>query len=253
MILTINIGNSHITLGCIDNDKVLFLERLSSNSAKTDLEYAIDIYHAFRMHDVDRSLVEGCVISCVVPALQPIFTTAVERLFNVTPILANAASQNLLSFVTDHPEEIGPNIIVNSVAAAKEYGVPVIVVDLGTATAISVIDENYCFLGGAIMQTAMDALTGGAAQLSPVSITGAVTAVGRTTEESLNGGAVYGNAGMIDGLLDRMEAELKKTPVIIATGHESGLVVRYCRHTIVHDEALTLKGLAEIYAERSAL
>ena len=254
MILTVNIANSHITLGCVHEGKVLFLERIFSDSRKTDLEYSIDILNAFRLHGIDRDAVTGSIISCVVPQLLSVFTDAVKRLFSVSPLIVSAASQHLIRFRTGRPEEIGPNLIVTAVSASVLYGTPAIVIDLSTATTISVIDKERCFLGVSILpgvQTSMDALTGGAAQLSQTTIEKAATAIGRTTPESLNGGAIYGNAGMIDGILDRMIRELGTEPAIVASGRMAGVLIPYCRHRILTDDSLSVRGLALLYEERS--
>ena len=253
MILTINIANSHISIGCVDQENVLFLERIFSNPLKTDLEYSVDILNAFRLHDIARSAVTGAVISCVVPQLQSVFTDAVRRLFSLDPYIVSAAAQKLIRVRTPRPEEVGSNLIVNAVSAAAIYGCPVIIVDLSTATTISAVDESRTLIGAAIlpgMQTSMDALTGGAAQLSQTNIIGAVSPLGRTTEQSLNGGAIYGNAGMIDGILTRMEKELKSAPKIVSTGRISRILIPYCRHKITIDETLSVRGLAMLYEDR---
>ena len=252
MILTVNIANSHISLGCVEGEEVLFLERIFSNPQKTDLEYSVDILNAFRLHEIDRDKVDGCIISCVVPQLLSVFSDAVLRLFSLKPCIVNAASQNLIRVRAQNPSEVGSNLIVTAVSAAARYGTPAIVIDMSTATTITVIDESRTLIGAAIlpgMQTSMDALTGGAAQLTQTNIVKAVTPLGRTTEQSLNGGAIYGNAGMIDGILDRMEKELQSRPVIVATGRISRILIPYCRHEITIDEELTVRGLAILYGE----
>ncbi len=254
MIFTVNIANSHITLGCVEKEEVLFLERIFADTRKTELEYSVNIMNAFRIHRIDRSLVSGSIISCVVPVLQPVFTAAVERLFSITPVIVSAGMQKILTFKTDRPSEIGPNLIVQAAASSTFYGCPTIVADLSTATTISAVDENHMFIGASILpgiQTSIMALLGQAAQLSAFHFEeSAITAIGRTTEQSLAGGAVYGHAGMIDGILDRMEKELGKTPVFVATGRLAKILIPYCRHDIIVDENLTVRGLALLYTER---
>ena len=236
MILTVNIANSHISLGCVQGDEVLFLERIFSNPQKTDLEYSVDILNAFRLHEIERDKVDGCIISCVVPQLLSVFSDAVLRLFSLKPCIVNAASQNLIRVRAQNPSEVGSNLIVTAVSAAARYGTHAIVIDMYNATTITVIDESRTLIGGA-------------AQLTQTNIVKAVTPLGRTTEQSLNGGAIYGNAGMIDGILDRMEKELQSRPVIVATGRISRILIPYCRHEITIDEELTVRGLAILYGE----
>ena len=255
MIFTVNIANSHITLGCVDQDRVLFQERIFSDTRKTELEYSIDILNAFRIHGCELDQVSGSVISCVVPVLLPVFSGAVFRLFSLEPVIVSAKAQHLISFRTNRPEEIGPNLIVTAVAASGLYGTPTIVIDMSTATTISVIDEDRVFIGASILpgaMTSMNALIGNAAQLSAFRFEeDAITAIGRTTEQSLAGGAIYGNVGMIDGILDRMEKELPTAPKIVATGRLSAILAPFCRHSIILDESLSIRGLAMIYNERS--
>ncbi len=255
MILTVNIANSHISIGCVDQENVLFLERIFSDPHKTDLEYSVDLLNAFRLHGLNREEITGAVISCVVPQLLSVFSDAVERLFSLKPCIISGEKQQLIRFKTENPAEVGSNLIVNAVSASALYGLPVIVIDMSTATTVTVIDETRTLTGAAIlpgMQTSMDALTGGAAQLSQTNISAALTALGRTTEQSLNGGAIYGNAGMIDGILDRIEKELSEPPKIVATGRISRILIPYCRHEIVIDETLTVRGLAMLYEDMSS-
>ncbi len=257
MILTVNIGNSHITFGCMEKDRAVFLERVSTNLKKTDLEYAVDIYNAFRLHGVDVTVPEGGIISSVVPQLTAILQASVARVFSFTPMIVRAADTHMLKIAIDDPKELGSNLVVNAVAVREEYGAPAVIIDMGTATVIGIIDNEGTFLGTAILpglQSSVDALSGGTAQLPPISPEKAVTALGRSTVECMNGGVVYGNAGMIDAIITRMTDELRelegdafREPVIVATGKYSSVPAPFLRHPVIVDEFLSLKGLTLIY------
>ena len=256
MILTIDIGNTYIRLGAAEKKEVLFLERISTNTLKTDLEYSVDILGAFRLHDIDLRRVEGAILASVVPDLEDVLGRTVERIFRFRPVIVKAGTQNILKVDIDHPEELGANLIINAAAAFSEYGGPVIVIDLGTATSIGAVTKEGVYKGGAILpgvQTALSALAGGTAQLPELSVDAPLTVLGRNTPASMNGGTVYGNAGMIDGVLTRMEKELmsgENAPEnvrIIATGKPAGILCPYLRHRVLRDDFLPMKGLSYIY------
>lgn len=257
MILTVNIGNSHITIGCMEKERAVFLERISTNLKKTDLEYAMDIYNAFQLHGIDVSAPEGSIVSSVVPELTSIMKAAIERIFSFSPMIVRAADTHMLKIAIDDPKELGSNLVVNAVAVTAEYGAPAIIIDMGTATVIGITDHEGTFLGTAILpglKSSLDALSGGTAQLPPIDPEHAVTALGRNTVDCMNGGAVYGSAGMIDAIITRMTGELKvlegdafKKPVIVATGKYAPIPAPFLRHPVIVDEFLSLKGLTLIY------
>ena len=252
MLLTIDAGNSCITIGCTDDAAVVFQERISTNLKKTDLEYAVDVMNALRLHNVDAAQISGSIISCVVAPLKNVLRATVKRLFSMEPFIVSAAAQHLLSVKIDRPQELGPAMITTAIAAVLSYGAPAIIINMGTATTISVVNEQREFIGGAIlpgMQSALDALTGGTAQLPRISLEQPVTVLGKNTVDSLTGGAIYGNAGMIDALITRMiqEAGFTKEPVIAATGGPSETLIPFLKHKAVINEDLSIKGLAAIY------
>lgn len=250
MILAVNIGNSHITLGAMTDGQVLFSEQISTNAMKTDLEYIIDLTQACLLHGIGVNDIEAVMVANVVPEITPIFETAVTRVFNRRPVFIRPRLQSVLPIEMDDPNSLGANLLADAVAALTLLEPPIILIDMGTATSIGVIDHRGVYIGGAIMpglQSSINALSGNTAALPRIRLTGPVTPIGITTEGAMTGGAVYGNAGMIDRMISRMEAELGYPAHYIATGHLSALLMPYLRHTVRVEEDLPLKGLYTLY------
>ncbi len=253
MILTVNIGNAHITIGCMQERTPVFVGFLPSDVKKTDLEYAIDLYRLFSENSVDPKEVSGGIISSVVPKILPVMKEAVRRLFSFEPLEVELDKLRGLHIALDDPKVLGMNLVADSVAAVSLYGAPVIVVDMGSATSVCVISREKHYLGGVIlpgMESALSELFGGTAQLSafPLRLQDHVYAT--NTEDCINAGAVFGNAGMIDGILDRiMEDPALKSASVVICGHLSAFVIPYMKHRVIEDRHLILKGLSLIYEQ----
>ena len=254
MILTANIGNSHITFGCEEDGTVVFVDRTSTDLKKTDLEYAITFTRSLEAHHIALSEIRGVVLSCVVPSILGIIRQAVKRLFNFDPYVVSIDSAFNMTTALDKPSELGGNLIAASVGAIETYGSPVIIIDMGTATSIGVIDRNHRYLGGVILpglQASVNALAGGAALLPEIELTGTDKPFGRNTIEAINSGVIYGNAGMIDRILSEILAsqspEFRHDVKIIATGHLSNMLMPFVHYPVQLDEHLLVKGLALIY------
>ena len=250
MLFVIDMGNTNIVLGCVDGKKVLFEERIATKHTKTELEYAIDFKNLFEVYKINIMDVTGSIISSVVPPLTEVISRAVTKVLDLTPLIVGPGLKNGLKIAIDNPAQLGADLVVGAVAALAEHKPPIAIVDMGTATTISVIDENGRFLGGPIMPgvvTALDSMVTKTSQLPRISFDAPERVIGRNTIESMKSGSVYGNAAMIDGMIDRVEAELGMPVTVIATGGLAGVIIPHCKREIIYDESLLLKGLVVIY------
>ncbi len=255
MILAIDIGNTNIVLGCCDNEQVLFRERTSTNRTATDLEYAVMIRAALDIHGLDRKDITGAVMSSVVPSVTNTLKLAVEKYCGVKPLVVGPGIKTGLSILIDNPAQLGSDLVVDAVAGVHEYPAPMIIVDMGTATTFSVIDKNKNYLGGLIttgMAVSTDALISRTSQLPRFSFDVPKKVVGTNTVDCLKSGIMYANAAAIDGIADRIEAELGEPCTVIATGGLAGLVAPLCRRKLILDDDLLLKGLMLIYQKNTA-
>jgi len=250
MILAVDIGNTNIVIGAIDEGEILFIERISTNRTKTELEYALDLNTIIDIHRINKSLITGGIISSVVPQLTGILKLAVIKVYHFVPLEVGPGIKTGLNIRLDNPAEIGADRVADAVAAISDYPTPLILIDMGTANTFSVIDKNKNFIGGLILPgiiVSLEALTSRAAQLNGISLEKPKDIIGRNTRDCMKSGVVYGNASMVDGLIDRIEERLESKAAIVATGGLSNLIVPYCKHEIIRDENLLLKGLWIIY------
>ena len=142
MILAIDIGNTNIVIGCTQEDQVHFVERVSTNISKTELEYVVEFKTLFDLYRIDTKEITGCIISSVVPPLINIMKSAMQKLLNISPLVVGPGIKTGLNILMDNPAQIGADLIVNAVAALKYYGAPAVIIDMGTATTISVVDDK---------------------------------------------------------------------------------------------------------------
>ena len=217
MILAIDIGNTNIVVGCIDSKQTYFIERLSTVRTKTELEYAVDLKTVLDLYHIKRIDIEGCIISSVVPQI---------------------------------PGQLGADLVANAVAGIHEYSLPLAIIDMGTASTVSVVDEKKHYVGGMIfpgMGVSLDALTARASQLSGISIEAPKRIIGKNTIECMKSGVIYSNAAALDGIVDRIEEELGQKITVVATGGLARKIIPHCKRKILLDEDLLLKGLLIIY------
>lgn len=250
MILAIDMGNSNIVIGCIDDKKTYFVERLSTDKSETALEYAIGFKTVLELYSIDVNQIEGAILSSVVPQLTNVLSEAVKKIIGKEPMIVGPGVKTGLNIHMDNPRQVGSDLIVDAVAGLSEYGAPLIVIDMGTATTMSVVDKNKNYIGGVIMpglRLSMDALSSGAAQLYKVSLDTPKQVLGKNTTDCMKSGIVIGNAACIDEMIDRIEQEIGYTTKVIATGGLSHVVIPLCRHDITIDDSLLLKGLNIIY------
>lgn len=250
MILAIDMGNTNIVIGGIDDRQTYFLERITTNRFKTDLEYAINVKNILEIYGVSTADIEGAIISSVVPPLNATLISAVEKICGKTPMLVGSGMKTGINIIMDNPKSVGADRIVNAVAAVQEHKPPLIIIDMGTATTLCAIDQNGAYVGGAILpglRVSLDALSAKTAQLPAISLDIPHHVIGKNTIDSMRSGIMYGNAAMLDGLIDRMSEELGGKPTVLATGGLSQFVAPLCRHKIICDDTLLLKGLLILY------
>lgn len=250
MILAIDIGNSNIVLGCIDGENILFRERISTDQSATDLQYASHIKMSLDMHNIKKEIIDGAIISSVVPSVTNTVKTAIKKYFGVNSKVVGPGIKTGLKIVIDNPAQLGSDLVVGAVAGIKEYPVPMIIIDMGTATTLAVINSKKEYIGGVIMTgmaVSTDALISRTAQLPKIAFEKPKKVIGSNTIDSMKSGIMYSNAGAIDGLIERMENELGEKCTVIATGGLAGVIVPLCKHDIILDDDLLLKGLNIIY------
>ncbi len=250
MILAIDIGNTNIVIGAIDSKKTYFTERLSTVRTKTELEYAVDIKTVLDIYGVSAASIEGCIISSVVPQITGAAKLAAEKILKKNVMVLGPGIKTGLNILTDHPAQLGADLVADAVAAIAEYTAPLIVIDMGTATTASVIDAQKHYIGGMILPgvgVSLDALTSRASQLSGISIDAPKKVIGKNTIDCMKSGILYSSAGAMDGIIDRIEEELGEKTTVVATGGLAKKIIPYCKRDIIIDDDLLLKGLYIIY------
>lgn len=254
MILAIDIGNTNIVIGCTQQEKVYFVERVSTNISKTELEYVVEFKTLFDLYHIKMEEITGCIISSVVPPLTNIVKAAVKKLLHISPLIVGPGIKTGLNILMDNPAQIGSDLIVNAVAALKYYGAPVIIIDMGTATTISVVDENKNYIGGMILpgvKIALEALASRTSQLPRISLEAPKKIIGKNTIDCMKSGIVMGQAACMDGMVQRIREDLGYSFHSVATGGLAGCIIPYCKEEIVCDNELTLKGLDIIYRKNA--
>ncbi len=250
MILTIDIGNTNIVLGGFLGDEPSFVARLSTDTKKTEDEYAAVIRSILSIHAVEKTEIKGAIIASVVPPLNSIFKKAVRTVYGVEPILVGPGIKTGLGIHCDNPATVGADLICGCVAAHHLYGSPSLVVDMGTATKLMLVDKSGTFCGASIIPgvtIGLSALSGGTAQLPQISLEAPRSVIGKNTVDCMRSGVVYGNACLIDGMIDRFFEEAGEEMQVIATGGLSSTIIPLCKHNIRTDEHLVLKGLRILY------
>ena len=250
MILALDVGNTNIVVGCLDEENVFFECRLSTDKNKTEAEYAVIFKNLIDIYDVDLNNINGAIISSVVPPITNVLKNAVFTVTGCEAIEVDVKMNHGLRINTKNPEELGNDLIVAAVAAMEEFKPPLVIFDMGTATTISVIDKDGLFRGVSILpgvKTAMYALFDNASQLPAIKIEAPESVIGTNTIECMQSGAVYGNAAMMDGMIERIENELGEKTTVLATGGLAKFLIPHCTHEIKYDENMMLKGLQILY------
>lgn len=250
MILAIDVGNTNIVLGGIENGKQIFSARCASDRQKTEDEYALTIQGILAMHGVKPADVEGGILSSVVPYLRTAIPRAIYLLTGKEIMVVGSGIKTGLNIRMDNPAALGSDLVVDAVAALAKYPTPIAIFDMGTATTLSVIDKNGDYIGGMIipgLRVSVDSLSAKAAQLPYINLTQPRTLIGANTVECMQSGAIYGCAGMMDGLIDRVEEELGEPVSAVITGGLSRVVAPFCKRKFFVEPDLLISGLRILY------
>lgn len=254
MILAIDIGNTNIVIGVIDSKKTYFVERLTTTIGKTNLEYAITLKSILEIFQIDPGKLEGAIVSSVVPPLNRTILAAIRKITGLTARLVGSGMKTGLNILMDNPRSVGSDMIVNSIGALAQYQPPLIIIEMGTATTMSVIDQAGRYIGGAILpglRVSMDSLSSSTAQLPRISLDTPKKVIGKNTTDCMRSGIIYGNAAMLDGMLNRIEQELGQPATAIATGGIAKVILPLCSHEIIYDGELLMKGLLALYEKNA--
>ena len=254
MLLAADVGNTNITLGVFEEETLKFTARLATDTKLTGDQYAIAVKDVLALNGVGSFDIEDAVICSVVPSVTTALTAAISKLFSIVPLIIGPGVKTGLNIKIDNPGQLGADLVAGAVAALHEYTMPCVVIDMGTATTISVLDENGSFLGGSIaagVRLTLKALATNTAQLPEISISAPQKVIGTNTADCMRSGLIFGAASMLDGLLQRIEEELDMTVTVVATGGLSREVIPLCKKDIIYNENLLLDGLRYIYEKNT--
>ena len=254
MILTIEIGNSTITLGGVEGSDIRFECRINTDRVKTSDTYCIDLKTLFEIYGIDMASIEGVIISSVVPQVLNSVRTAIRKLLNTEPLVVGPGLKTGLDIRLENPGQMGADLVAADVAALSEHEPPLIVIDMGTATTMAVLDPNGAHLGGCVcpgVKISLEALTGNTSLLPGIQVDSPKQALGRNTADAMRSGIMFGTASMLDGMIDRFRAETGWDFTIVATGGLAKHIVPLCHNEIVYDRHLIIKGLARLYRDNA--
>lgn len=253
MLLAIDMGNSNIKIGVVRDEHHIIEERVTTARDKTSMEYAMDIIAILSFHDIERETIEGAILSSVVPPLTGVLETAVRKVIRKKPLIVDSHLKFHIRYdEMKYSEKIGSDLLAGLEAAWLAYQKPVIVVNMGTATTITVLRGDGQYIGGVILpglRVSLSSLSMSAAQLPSISLEKPGSVIANETVECMRSGILYGNAAQLDGIIARMEEELGQSCEVVATGGLARFVVPLCRHRIALDNKLLMKGLLAIYRE----
>ena len=256
MILAIDIGNTNIVLACVDEGNILFCERISTDLRKTDLEHAISVKTILELHNIAPSRITGAIISSVVPPITSLIRQGLTKVTGLEDVMVvGPGVKTGLNILMDNPAQVGSDLIVGAVAGIAEYELPLVIVDMGTATTICVIDENRTYIGGMILpglRGSLDSLTSATSQLPRISLDPPRRLIGKNTIDCMKSGILYGHAATLDGMVERIEDELGRQVTVVATGGLAGRIAPLCRRRVILDDLLLIKGLWIIYQKNAA-
>lgn len=250
MILAIDVGNSNIVIGAIHENKVCFVSRMATEGCRTEDQYAIYFREIFSLYQMDGQSFEGGIISSVVPPVTGVIAKAVSKIIGKEPLIVGPGIKTGLNIIIDNPSQLGSDIVVDNVAARHLYQGAVMVIDMGTATTMSVTDEKGNIRGGAIapgVGISLNALSKNTAQLQGISLEQPKKVIGTNTVDSMKSGMVYGWASMLDGMIERFSSELGTPVTVVATGGHAKYIIPHCKTNIIYNENLMLTGLNLVY------
>lgn len=250
MLVTVDVGNTQTVMGLFDGDELIDQWRLSTVRERTADEYKLFFAGLLRQDGHRLEEVGGVALSSVVPEAKEAMIAVAGDLVDGEVVVVGPGTRTGMAIHIDHPHEVGADRVVNSVAALDRYGAPVIIVDFGTSTNFDVVDATGSYVGGAIapgLEVSEDALIAATAALRRVEIHEPRSPIGKNTVEAMQSGLIYGHAGLVDGILERLAVAVGGDPATVATGGLAPTIVPHCRVVSVVDQRLTLDGLRLIY------
>lgn len=252
MVLAVNVGNTHTVFGLVDGKSILKpVMNIKTDKNQTPFGYASEMKQILSLSGFDPSSVDGAIISSVVPPLTHIVKEAVKLLSGCEALVVGAGVKSGIHLLTDDPGSVASDLVATAVGAKEEYPLPCVIVDMGTAITLTVVDANGRFIGGAFMpgiNVSLNALAEGTSLLPRIDITEPKKAIGSATVECMRSGVVYGYAGAVDGIIDRFADELGCEPrSVVTTGGLADYVCSFTKRKTISDSDLLLKGLASIY------
>ena len=250
MVLAVDIGNSTMVFGLYKGIEHLFCARVKTDALKSEHEYAILINELLGLYGRSKEDIKGAVLSSVVPALTAVISDAIRLLSDVSVLSIGPGVKTGLNIRIDDPSEAGADLVCTAVGAMEKYPLPAIILDLGTATKISVVDQNKNFIGCAIapgVAVSLGALSRSAAQLPSIGLKSHIKAIGTNTIDSMLSGSLLGTASMLDGMVARYRKILGDVPSVVACGGLVDAVIPHCMTEMTVDKNLLLDGLIAIY------
>ncbi|MBR2685139.1 MAG: type III pantothenate kinase [Erysipelotrichaceae bacterium] len=250
MLLAVDMGNTNIEFGLVEDGKILLSERVSTDLNKTETEYAVLLHNIFEIRGIDETKIEDAIISSVVPPLTHYLREAIKKVTGMTALIIEPGIKTGLKIKAEDPKAIGADLIVGSAGALELYGAPCLIIDMGTATTVVAVDKSGTFLGGAVIPGVMlslKALGTGTSQLPMISLEAPKKVINAETIPAMQSGIVFGQASLLDGMIERMQKELGYNTKVVATGGLAKVIVPYCKSDITLDNDLMLKGLEIIY------
>ena len=251
MLLVIDVGNTNTVLGLFDGEKLVHDWRIRTVVDHTVDEYGMLIYNLYKTSRISSREIQDIIISCVVPPMLNILEPLCQKYFNIKPLIVGPGVKTGMPIFYDNPKEVGADRIVNAVAGFEKYKRDLIIVDFGTATTFDYVSNKGEYMGGCISPGIMissEALFERAAKLPRVELSKPRSIVGKDTVSSMQAGIMYGYAGLVDGICERIKAEVKSNPLVVATGGLAKIVAPETKSINVVDDMLTLEGLRIIYS-----
>lgn len=250
MLLALDIGNTNITVGLFQSDKLKATWRISPNVHKTSDEYASIFMNLFASRDLSMLDVNHAIIASVVPPLTGVFQQVCQHYFKVEPLIVAAGVKTGVRICIDNPREVGADRIVNTHAAYRLYGGPVIVIDFSTATIFDIVSGEGDYLGGVIapgIGISAEALFTHAAKLPLVELIAPKNAIGKNTIAAMQSGLIFGYVGLVEGIVCRLQKELDNKARVIGTGGLAEVIARETKIIEKVDQQITLVGLRMIH------
>lgn len=250
MLLAIDIGNSNIVLGVYDHDKLIDSFRLEANHARTEDEFATQIINCLELGEIDYHKVSGMIISSTKLAINPIFDKLAAKYFKIKPIFVNSKLKSGIKIKIDDPKSLAPDILVGIVSAYQKYGSEILVIDMGTATTMTILNSDLEYIGGIIftgLRTSVSALADNTSSLPHIDLDVPNHVICKETVSAMQAGLLYGYAGMIDSLIRKMNKEYQKPLKVILTGGLGNIIHNLLEEEVILDDNLLLDGLNYLY------